>query len=141
MSDHPLRVAVLGGPGTYSDAAAIAFFGDSIEAIGKSDFDAIFKAVTNGHADRGIVPIENSLAGSIHRNYDLLLRHDLSIIGESQIHIAHQLLALPGVGHMEMTGRRMGGFVDAGPEALSDDATRARLMALSLAFNATLPPK
>ena len=50
-------------------------------------------------------------------------------------------LALPGVGHMEMTGRRMGGFVDAGPEALSDDATRARLMALSLAFNATLPPK
>ncbi|MCB0197719.1 MAG: prephenate dehydratase [Anaerolineae bacterium] len=97
MSDHPLRVAVLGGPGTYSDAAAIAFFGDSIEAIGKSDFDAIFKAVTNGHADRGIVPIENSLAGSIHRNYDLLLRHDLSIIGESQIHIAHQLLALPGV--------------------------------------------
>ncbi|MCB0208553.1 MAG: prephenate dehydratase [Anaerolineae bacterium] len=92
-----MRVAVLGGPGTYTDAAAIAFFGDSIEAIGKSDFDDIFEAVTNGHADRGIVPIENSLAGSIHRNYDLLLRHDLSIIGETQVHIAHQLLALPGV--------------------------------------------
>ena len=97
MSDHRLRVAVLGGAGTYSDEAAITFFGDSIQIIGKSDFDDIFRAVSLGQAERGIVPIENSLAGSIHRNYDLLLRHDLSIIGETQIHIAHQLIALPGV--------------------------------------------
>ena len=97
MSDHPLRVAVLGGPGTYTDAAAGTFFGDSIQIIGKSDFDGIFEAVSTGQVERGIVPIENSLAGSIHRNYDLLLRHDLSIIGETQIHIAHQLIALPGV--------------------------------------------
>ena len=97
MSDHQLRVAVLGGQGTYSDEAAITFFGDSVKIIGKGDFDGIFKAVSLGQAERGIVPIENSLAGSIHRNYDLLLRHDLSIIGETQIHIAHQLIALPGV--------------------------------------------
>ena len=50
-------------------------------------------------------------------------------------------LALPGVGHMEMTGRRMGGFVDAGADALEDDATRAALLRLTLAFHATLPPK
>lgn len=97
MSEHPFQVAVLGGPGTYSEAAAVTFFGESVQAIGKSDFDGIFKAVSSGQTDRGIVPIENSLAGSIHRNYDLLLRHNLSIIGETQIHIAHQLIALPGV--------------------------------------------
>lgn len=50
-------------------------------------------------------------------------------------------LALPGVGYMEMTGRRMGAFVDATPDALDDDATRAALMRLALAFNATLPAR
>jgi prephenate dehydratase len=97
MSQNGLRVAILGGFGTNSETAAIAFYGDSIEPVPQSDFDGIFEAVTNGQADRGVVPIENSLAGSIHRNYDLLLRHDLSIVGETQIPIAHQLIALPGV--------------------------------------------
>lgn len=97
MSNGELRVAVLGGAGTYSEAAAVKFYGDSIQPIGMRDFDAIFDAVSKGHADRGILPIENSLAGSIHRNYDLLLRHDLFIVGETQVHIAHQLIALPGV--------------------------------------------
>ena len=50
-------------------------------------------------------------------------------------------LALDGVGYMEMTGRRMGAFVDAEPDALGNEETRSRLMALALAFNATLPPK
>lgn len=93
----PLRVAVLGGPGTYSEAAAVKFYGDSIQAVAKNDFDEIFEAVCHGQADRGILPVENSLAGSIHRNYDLLLRYDLSIVGETQVHIAHQLVTLPGV--------------------------------------------
>ncbi len=50
-------------------------------------------------------------------------------------------LALPGVGHMEMTGRRMGAFVDAAPQALEDDSTRAALLRLALGFNASLPAK
>ena len=50
-------------------------------------------------------------------------------------------LALPGVGYMEMTGRRMAAFVDASAEAVEDDATRARLLQLALAFNATLSAK
>lgn len=98
MSNNSLRVAYLGQPGSYSEAAAVDFFGDSsVETLSHKDFDNIFDSVTNGNADRGIIPLENSLAGSIHRNYDLLLRHDLSIVGETQIPIAHQLLALPGV--------------------------------------------
>jgi prephenate dehydratase len=97
MTNDALSVAVLGGPGTYSESAAVAFFGNSIQSQFYNDFDGIFEAVTTAQADRGVLPIENSLAGSIHRNYDLLLRYDLYIVGEIQIHIAHQLIALPGV--------------------------------------------
>ncbi len=97
MSDNGLRVAFQGERGAYSEAAAVAFFGDSVRPIPNADFDSVFEAVTHGQADRGVLPVENSLAGSIHRNYDLLLRYDLSIVGEIQIPIAHQLIALPGV--------------------------------------------
>jgi len=97
MSNNGLRVAFLGGRGAYSEAAAVAFFNDSIRPISFQDFDSIFDAVSQNEADRGVLPLENSLAGSIHRNYDLLLRHDLFIVGEIQIPIAHQLIALPGV--------------------------------------------
>jgi prephenate dehydratase len=97
MSNHRLRVAFQGERGAYSEAAAVAFFGDSVQPIPYNDFDSVFEAVTNNQADRGVLPVENSLAGSIHRNYDLLLRYELSIVGEVQIPIAHQLIALPGV--------------------------------------------
>jgi prephenate dehydratase len=97
MSSEVLRVGFQGERGAYSEAAAVAFFGDSVQPIPHNDFDSVFEAVTKGENERGVLPIENSLAGSIHRNYDLLLRHDLSIIGEIQLPIAHQLIALPGV--------------------------------------------
>ncbi len=97
ISNTDIRVAILGGPGTYSEAAAVNFFGDSIHPLFYNDFPHIFQAVVNSEADQGIIPIENSLAGSIHRNYDLLLRHNLSIVGEIQLHIATQLITLPGV--------------------------------------------
>jgi prephenate dehydratase len=92
-----LRVAFQGERGAYSEAAAVAFFGDSVQPIPYNDFDSVFDAVSKGLVDRGVLPVENSLAGSIHRNYDLLLRHELFIVGEVQIPIAHQLIALPGV--------------------------------------------
>ena len=97
MSNTSLKVAFQGERGAYSEAAAVACFGDSIEVLPCNSFDQVYEAVTHQHADRGVLPVENSLAGSIHRNYDLLLRYDLSIVGEVQIPIAHQLIALPGV--------------------------------------------
>lgn len=97
MSHNRLRVAFQGERGAYSEAAAVAFFGDSVQPIPHNDFDSVFEAVTGNQADRGVLPLENSLAGSIHRNYDLLVRYDLFIVGEVQIPIAHQLIALPGV--------------------------------------------
>ena len=97
MSKNGLQVAFQGERGAYTEAAAIAFFGDAVTPIPKNEFEYVFEAVTHQEADQGILPIENTLVGSIHRNYDLLLCYDLSIIGEIQIPIAHQLIALPGV--------------------------------------------
>lgn len=97
MNNDRLRVAFQGERGAYGEAAAVAFFGDEVEPLPNSEFEKVFIAVTAEMTDLGILPIENTLVGSIHRNYDLLLRYDLSIIGEIQIPIAHQLIALPGV--------------------------------------------
>lgn len=97
MPNHPLRVAFQGERGAYSEAAAIAHFGSAIEPIPCSEFDDVFRAVVDGMCDRGLAPIENSLGGSIHRNYDLLLRHQLSIVGEENLRVVHNLIALPGV--------------------------------------------
>jgi prephenate dehydratase len=97
MSQKKLRVAFQGERGAYSEAAAVSFFDQAVQPVPHSDFDSVFEAVVTGQAERGVLPVENSLAGSIHRNYDLLLRHDLSIVGEIQIPIAHQLIALPQV--------------------------------------------
>lgn len=103
MTNNPLRIAFQGERGAYSEAAAVAFFGDSVQPVPYNDFDSVFEAVTHGQAERGVLPIENSLAGSIHRNYDLLLRYELAIVGEIQLPIAHQLIALPGVTLADIT--------------------------------------
>ena len=98
MGEKVLTVAFQGERGAYSEAAAVAYFGEAVQPLACSEFDAVFDAVTGGTADRGIIPVENSLAGSIHRNYDLLLRYDLTIVGEVQLRIEHHLIAWPGVG-------------------------------------------
>src|SRR4051812_24345207 len=97
MNHRPLRVAFQGERGAYSEAAAIAHFGPDIEPMPYAEFDDLFRAVVDGVCDRGMAPIENSLGGSIHRNYDLLLRHHLTITGEYYLRVVHNLIALPGV--------------------------------------------
>jgi prephenate dehydratase/prephenate dehydrogenase len=91
------KVGFQGERGAFSEMAALEYFGDVAEAVPYPSFAEVFKAVEQGHCDHGMLPIENSLAGSIHGNYDLLLRHNLYIIGEIKLRIAHNLLALPGV--------------------------------------------
>ena len=59
-------------------------------------FEDVFAAVRDGQADYGVLPIENSIGGSIHRNFDLLLEHELPIVGEVELPVVHHLLALPG---------------------------------------------
>jgi prephenate dehydratase len=90
------RVAFQGERGAYSEIAARRFFGDTIELLPCESFDLVFKAVETQRANSGIVPIENSQAGCIHQNYDLLLKHRLRIVGELNLRVEHNLIGHPG---------------------------------------------
>ncbi|KAL3521974.1 hypothetical protein ACH5RR_014808 [Cinchona calisaya] len=91
-----VRVAYQGVPGAYSEAAALKAYPKCV-TVPCDRFEAVFKAVELWLVDKAVLPIENSVGGSIHRNYDLLLRHRLHIAGEVQLVINHCLLGLPGV--------------------------------------------
>jgi len=94
-----LQVAFQGEPGAYSELAAFEYFGQEVKTIPCETFEEAFAAVSDGEDKKiyGLLPIENSLAGSIHRNYDLMLRHELHIVGEYHLRVSHCLMALPGV--------------------------------------------
>lgn len=96
-----MKVAFQGEPGAFSEEASFGYF-DSPETVPCGSFDAVFEAVASGECDRGMLPIENSLAGSIHQNYDLLLRHQLSIVGEYFLRVRLCLIAFPGVKKSEI---------------------------------------
>jgi prephenate dehydratase len=91
-----IRVAYQGEAGAFSEAASRKLLGEGIRAIPFRSFEEMFASVPAGVADCCVVPIENSLAGSIHRNYDLLLASGLSIAGETSLRIEHALIAPPG---------------------------------------------
>lgn len=97
-----MRIAYQGEPGAYSEAAALRF-SDHADLLPCETFDQVFEAVAAGKATHGIVPVENSIGGSIHRNYDLLLEHDLPIVGEVEMPITHNLMALPGTALEQVT--------------------------------------
>jgi len=91
----PRRVAFQGERGAYSEEAALALFPEG-EALPCRSLREVFAAVAEGRAACGVVPVENSQAGSINETYDLLLAHDLHITGEYDLRVRHCLLALPG---------------------------------------------
>jgi prephenate dehydratase len=91
-----VRLAYQGEPGAYSEAAALQFGGPDAETLPCKSFDEVFEAVVKKRATHGVVPLENSIGGTIHRNYDLLLEHDLSVTGEVELDVVHCLQALPG---------------------------------------------
>ena len=92
-----MKVAYQGEAGAFSESAARRLLGAEIIGVPCHSFEQMFAAVGTGEADCCIAPIENSLAGSIHRNYDLLMDSALTIAGETSMRIVHNLIAPPDV--------------------------------------------
>jgi prephenate dehydratase len=90
------RVAFQGEPGAFSEAAAIQLLGDAISTVPRATFDAAFRSIDEGAADALLAPVENTLAGSVVRVYDLLLQSRLAIVAETILPIEHHLIACPG---------------------------------------------
>jgi len=91
-----LRVAFQGEPGAFSEAAAVRLLGEAIATVPRATFDAAFGAIAEGAADALLVPVENSLAGSVVRVFDLLQESQLRIVAETILPIEMQLIAIPG---------------------------------------------
>ncbi len=90
--ETPTRVAYLGPAGTFSEEAALGFFGSSILRVPCANFDEVFHATATGAADFGVVPVENSTEGVVTRSLDLFLHTPLFIIGETSLFVRHNLL-------------------------------------------------
>ena len=90
------RVAFQGEHGAFSEAAAIELLGDWITTVPRATFDSAFRAIAENAADALLAPVENSLAGSVVRVYDLLLESNLGIVAETILPIEHHLIACPG---------------------------------------------
>ena len=90
-----MRIAYQGEPGAFSEAAARRIDAEA-QLVPCRSFEEVFESVDAGPSAYGVLPIENSIGGSIHRNYDLLLAHELPIFAEVELPVVHHLLALPG---------------------------------------------
>lgn len=100
-SQNAKLVGYQGCPGAYSEAAAMKACPD-FELLPCDQFEVAFQALSQYVCCRAVLPIENSLGGSIHAVYDLLLRYRIHIVGETSIAVNHCLLALPGVGKSQI---------------------------------------
>ena len=93
----PIRVCFQGEAGAYSEKSLRELLGQHVIAVPRPNFEACYRAVASKECDYAIVPIENSLGGSIHENYDLMLRYDLTIVAEHDFRVRHCLLTKPGL--------------------------------------------
>jgi prephenate dehydratase len=90
------RVAFQGIAGAYSEQAIRQFFGSKVESVPRDALEEVFLAVEDGGADHGMLPVENAVAGSVTRSYELLMEHDLRIHAEVILRVRHMLMAPPG---------------------------------------------
>ena len=118
----PIRVSFQGEAGAYSEKSLRELLGPNVIAVPRPNFEACYRAVASKECDYAIVPIENSLGGSIHENYDLMLRYDLTIVGEHDFRVRHCLLTKPGLDVNDIK------YAISHPQALSqcDNYLRAR---------------
>ena len=91
-----MRIGYQGIEGAYSEAAIYQHYGKNVKAVGYDTFEEVFEAVKKGKVDLGCLPFENTIAGSVVMNYDLLLKQDVFIIAEVFFKISHSLLSHKG---------------------------------------------
>ena len=115
-------MAFQGEAGAYSEKSLRELLRPNVIAVPRPNFEACYRAVVSGECDYACVPIENSLGGSIHENYDLMLRYDLTIVAEHDFRVRHCLLTKPGLDASEIK------YAISHPQALSqcDNYLRAR---------------
>ncbi|KAL7506345.1 hypothetical protein ACHAXN_003627 [Cyclotella atomus] len=118
----PLRIAFQGEAGAYSEKSLRQLLGPHVISIPRPNFESCYKAVASKEADYALLPIENSLGGSIHENYDLMLRYDLTIVAEHDFRVRHCLLTKPGINVKDVK------YAISHPQALSqcDNYLRGR---------------
>jgi prephenate dehydratase len=92
-----MRVSFQGERGAFSQQAAHDLLGESIVVLPCQRFEQVFETLQSGEVDAAVIPIENTLHGSVHENYDHLLRFDVRIAAETSVRIVHNLIAAPGV--------------------------------------------
>jgi prephenate dehydratase len=92
-----LRAGFQGALGAFSQEAALQLLGDKAQVVPFERFEEVFQALIRGKIDTAVIPVENTLAGSVHENYDHLLNYDVRITGETNVRIVHNLIAPPGV--------------------------------------------
>ncbi|MEQ1885579.1 MAG: prephenate dehydratase [Bryobacteraceae bacterium] len=92
-----MRAAFQGELGAFSQQAIRQFFGSKAEPVARPRFDAVFASLKAGEVDVAVIPLENTLAGSVHENYDLLLKYPFEITAETSVRVIHNLIAPPGV--------------------------------------------
>ena len=97
MTTRSAPVAFQGEAGAFSQQAIRQFLGDNAAILPCQRFDEVFKALSSGQAMAACIPIENTLHGSVHENYDHLLQFDFDIVAETNVRIVHNLIACPGV--------------------------------------------
>jgi chorismate mutase / prephenate dehydratase len=90
-----VKVTYQGEIGAYSEMAVYKFFGKKAEPVPCKDFQEVFESVKAGAVPSGVVPIENSIEGSVNQNYDLFLAYDLKVCGEVAVKLAHVLIGNP----------------------------------------------
>lgn len=91
------KIAFQGELGAFSQQAIVQLAGPKAQPVPKQRFEDVFQALKRGEVDSAALPIENTLAGSVHENYDLLLKYDFEIRAETNVRIVHHLIAAPGV--------------------------------------------
>ncbi len=90
------KVAFLGEKGAFGHKAGVQYFGEQVAAVPMPSWRSVFDAVRNGDVEFGVIPLENSLSGSMHENYEMLLEYDLSIVGEIMLRVKYYLIGHPG---------------------------------------------